>query len=77
MSNTPQTRGKFALVEDGTSRVIFFLTDGTRRVRLLDGSWTNRWPNTDEVVTAEELGAFRAASRNELSALAQEALASS
>jgi hypothetical protein len=67
----------FALVEDGTSRVMLFLPGKVRCVRSIAGVWTDAWGSPSEVVMPDELGDFRAASTSELSALLQEAAASS
>ncbi len=66
---------EFALVEDGTQRVLLFFVSAPPRLRLLDGTWADRWPNVDEVVMPEELREFRIASDMELRALAAEAAA--
>ena len=67
----------FALVEDGTSRAVIFKSDGTSSVRTLDGSIKPVGTLVgEEIPTADDLRAFRAASSMELSALLQEDSAS-
>ena len=71
------TSPKFALVEEGTSRVMLWTESGSSVMRTLDGTWVSAPRTPDDVVMPDELGDFRAASSMELSALAQEAAASS
>ncbi len=66
----------FALIEDGTSRVMLFWEDGTSVMRTLDGAWVSEERSAADVIMPDELGDFRAASSMELSALVQEASAS-
>ena len=66
----------WALVEDGTPRVLLFLPDDKFCARVLDGTWVDEPRSADEVVMPDELGDFRAASRSKVSTLLQEAAAS-
>lgn len=66
----------FALVEDGTGRAIIFAADGSTAVRTMDGAVKPVSAlAAEEIVTPDDLRAFRVASINELSALLQEASA--
>ena len=67
----------FALVEPGTSRAWLFLDNGTSVLRTLDGTWVSRPRTADDVISAEDLIDFEAASDMALSALVQEASAAS
>lgn len=66
----------FALIEDGTSRVLLFWADGSSAIRTLDGAWVSKPRSPSDVVMPDDLGDFRAASIIELLTLAQEATAS-
>ena len=64
----------FALVEEGTLRVIIFWKDGSSAMRMLDGAWISKSRTTADVIMPDELGDFKAASDTELAELSKQAL---
>lgn len=65
----------FALVEDGTLRVMLFTPEGTI-IRNLDGQWMRRAEADEDIPTPDDLKEFRVALPEELSLLTSAALAS-
>lgn len=68
------SRIPFALVDDGSLRVLLFTPQGTM-IRNLDGRWMRRAEAQEDIPTPDDLKEFRVALPEELSLLTSTALA--